>query len=148
MSPEERPPSDDHLLAMAYADGELSGSVRAEFEARLARDAALAREVTAQQRLHVLARQAAGPEPMDHEWNRIERSSVQRSGLGLAWALIVAGSLGLLGWAVSEELRSGLPIVPKISLAMLMAGLAALFLLTLRNRLRTMPYDPYTQVKR
>ena len=148
MSREDRPPSDDQILAMAYADGELAGAARAEFEARLSRDILLAREVAAQKRLHVLARQAAGPEPMDHEWSRIERSSVHRSGRGLAWTMIVVGSLGILGWSVAEELRSGLPIVPKISIAMLMAGLVVLFLLTLRNRLRTMPFDPYTQVKR
>lgn len=148
MSQEDRPPSDDQILAMAYADGELAGSARAEFEARLAGDAALALEVAAQKRLHVLARHAAGPEPMDHEWDRIARSGVQRAGLGLAWTLILIGSLGLLAWAVVEELRSNLSLVPKISIALLLAGLTALFLLTLRNRLRTMPYDPYTQVKR
>ena len=148
MSRDDRPPSDDQILAMAYADGELAGTARAEFEARLSRDSALAREVAAQQRLHVLARLAAGPEPMDHEWKRIERSSLHRSGLGLAWTMIAVGSLGLLAWAVAEELRSGLPLVPKISIALLMAGLVALFLITLRNRLRTMPLDPYTQVKR
>lgn len=148
MSREDRPPSDDQILAMAYADGELAGSARTEFEVRLARDAALAREVTAQKRLHVLARHAAGPEPMDHEWDRIARSGAQRTGLGLSWALIVIGSLGLSGWAVAEELSSGLPLLPKISIALLVAGLVSLFLLTLRNRLRTIPYDPYTQVKR
>jgi len=145
---EERPPSDDQILAMAYADGELAGNARAEFEARMSHDAALAREVVAQQRLHVLARHAAGAEPMDHEWDRIERSRLNRSGRGLAWTLIVTGSAGILFWAVVEELRSGLPLVPKISIALLFAGLAALFLITLRNRLRTMPYDPYAQVKR
>jgi hypothetical protein len=85
---------------------------------------------------------------MDHEWARIARSSVQRTGVGFAWASIVAGSLGLLGWGIAEELRSGLSIVPKVSIALLSIGLVALFLLTLRNRLRTLPYDPYTEIKR
>jgi hypothetical protein len=98
--------------------------------------------------LHVLARQAAGPEPMDHEWARIARSPVHRAGLGLAWTSIVIGSLGTLAWAVTEELSSGLPPVAKISITLLVAGLCVLFLLTLRNRLRTIPFDPYNQVKR
>jgi anti-sigma factor RsiW len=148
MSPEERTPADDEMLAMAYADGELSGSVREEFEARLGREPLLAREVAAQQGLYLLARHAAGPEPMDHEWSRIERSGLQRAGLGLSWTLVVIGSLALCSWAIVEELRSHLPLLPKISIAMLTAGLAGLFLLTLKNRLRTLPYDPYTQVKR
>jgi len=148
MSREDRPPSDDQILAMAFADGELEGAARIEFEARLARDPALALEVTAQKRLHLLAREAAGPEPMDHEWKRIESSRAHRSARGLAWTLIATGSFGLAGWAIAEELRSGLPVVPKISIALLLAGLAMLFLITLRNRLRTMPYDPYTQIKR
>jgi hypothetical protein len=148
MNREERLPSDDQILAMAYSDGELSGAALVEFEMRIAREPALACEVTAQKRLHLLARHAAGPEPMDHEWNRIERSAVHRTGLGLAWSLILVGSLGLLGWGVAEELSSGLPLVPKISIALLIAGLGAFFLITLRNRLRTIAYDPYTQVKR
>jgi hypothetical protein len=145
---EERPPPDDQLLAMAYADGEIAGAARAEFEQRMQREPRLGREVAVQQRLHVLARHAAGPEPMDHEWARIARSHVQRTGVGFAWAAIVAGSVGLLVWGIAEELNSGLPLVPKISIALLSVGLVALFLLTLRNRLRTLPYDPYTEIKR
>ena len=148
MMREERPPPDDQLLAMAYADGEIAGAARAEFEQRMQREPLLGREVAMQQRLHVLARHAAGPEPMDHEWARIARSRAQRTGIGLAWASIVAGSLGLVGWGIAEELRSGLSIVPKVSIALLSIGLVALFMLTLRNRLRTLPYDPYTEIKR
>jgi hypothetical protein len=145
---EERPPPDDQLLAMAYADGEIAGAARAEFEQRMQLEPRLGREVAVQQRLHVLARHAAGPEPMDHEWARIARSRVQRTGVGFAWASIVAGSVGLLVWGIAEELSSGLPLLPKISIALLSVGLVALFLLTLRNRLRTLPYDPYTEIKR
>jgi anti-sigma factor RsiW len=151
MSRDERvpsPASNDEVLAMAYADGELSGSARAELEARLAVEPALAREVAAQQRLHLLARHAVGPEPMDHEWKRIARSPVQRVGVRAAWASIVIGALGVVGWAAVQELCSELPPVLKVSLALLAAGLVTMFLLTLRNRLRTLPYDPYDQVQR
>ena len=66
-------PTRDELLAMAFFDGELAPEARAEFEARLADDADLRRQVAELKELDVLARNAAPREPMDHEWAALER---------------------------------------------------------------------------
>lgn len=58
-------PTTDELLAMAYADGELSADARRAFEARLSSDARLRVLVADQQRIAVLAREAAPSEPLE-----------------------------------------------------------------------------------
>lgn len=148
MSGVEREPTQDELSAMAYVDGELAPPEMRAFESRMQRDAALAREVAELRGLAVLARHAAGPEPMDFEWERIARSSAQRTGVSIAWTLIVVASLGLLAWGVYEELCSSLALAPKILITALIAGLALLLYITAKNRMRTLPFDPYTKVKR
>jgi hypothetical protein len=144
----EREPTSDELLAMAYVDGELDAPARVAFEERLVREPRLAKEVTELRSLELLARHAAGPEPQDHEWNRITRSGAQRVLAPLAWTLIVLGALGLAGWCLWTELTCGLALVPKVGVLALTLGLFLLLALNVRNRLRTLPFDPYTQVKR
>lgn len=148
MSPEEKPPSQDELLAMAYADNELLPEARRVFEDRLAREPALGRHVVMQRRLAILARESSPSEPIDHEWARIRRTASQRIGLWLAWALIVVGGVGLVGIGEVELMRSSADPSFKVLVTMLVAGAALLFAITLRGRLRTRHLDPYTEVKR
>jgi anti-sigma factor RsiW len=148
MNAADHEPSPDDLQAMAYADGELSGAELAAFELRLAARPELARQVTQHLSLAVLARQSAPPEPMDYEWRRLERDGLQRILLGLGWTLAVGGVLLLCGWLVHGLLTSDMQLAVKIALCALLVGGLALFLATLRARLRTRPYDPYTEIQR
>jgi hypothetical protein len=141
-------PTRDELLAMAYVDGELGAAERQAFEQRLARESALAREVVELRALDVLSRAAAPPEPADHEWARIARSPLTRTLGPLAWALVVLATAGLIGWLLWTECSCGLELAPKICVVALTLGLMTLLGLQVRNRLRTLPYDPYTKVKR
>jgi anti-sigma factor RsiW len=144
----DRPPSPDELLAMAYFDCELGTKERTAFEARLDREPALVREVAALERLSVLARAAAPREPMDYEWRRIERSAVQRVGLPLGWSLVALGAIGMAVWCACEVASAPIGIAPKLLTAALASGFLLLFLLALRARLRTKPFDPYDDVQR
>jgi hypothetical protein len=149
MSPSEtREPTRDELLAMAYVDGELELAARRQFEAQLAGRPDLAREVAALQRLNVLARQLAGPEPMDHEWRRLEKSTLHGGGLRLGLALMGLGALALVAWCGWTLWASDMELLPKLALAGLLGGATLLLLLVLRARLRTLPYDPYTDIER
>jgi len=149
MTTEKGHPTRDELLAMAYVDGELTDEARAELEARLPAEPELGRQIAAYQKLELLGRAQAPPEPMDHEWRRLERDGVQRAGLGLGWSLVLACGLGLLGWAAwAVASDPELELVPKLLIGGAMLGAASLFLATLRARLRTLSYDPYTEVER
>jgi anti-sigma factor RsiW len=148
MTAPERTPSPDELLAMAYVDGELKPKDRAAFEARLDREPALVREVAAQQRLAVLARAALPREPLDLEWQRIRGSPVHRLGLPLGWTLLALGASGLALWCACEVACANIGIAPKLLTAALASGFLLLFLLAVRARVRTRPFDPYDDVQR
>lgn len=149
MTSQDRPPTRDELMAMAYVDGELDEGGRREFERRMADSRELALEVTELQRLAVLARQLAPPEPVDLEWARLEREGLHRTGMRGGLLLLVLGSAGLAVWAGFALAASDSLSAPvKVLLLGTALGLFALFLTLLRARLRTLPFDPYTEVKR
>ena len=148
MSAAEREPTPDELLAMAYVDGELDADSLREFEERARVSPALCREVAQLKKLDLLARQQAPPEPMDHEWTRLAQDPLQRASLGLGWSLLVVAVLSGFAFAVYSLWTSEMELIGKTSLVALLVGLTLLFLHVLRGRLRTMPYDPYTEVKR
>ena len=149
MSAGEREPGREELLAMAYADGELRGAEREAFEALLAARPDLRREVAQQRRLHLLAREQAPPEPMDFEWAALAREPLHRAGLSLGFGLLLAAALGLLGlafWGIASA--DDMPLGVRLVLGALLGGGVLLFVVFLRARLRTLPYDPYTEVQR
>jgi len=148
MTSTEREPSHDELLAMAYADGELDPRERGAFEQRLAASPALAREVARYQRLQTLASQMAPPEPMDHEWRRLSRDPVQRLLLVFGWILLALASGTLLVWSEYSIAVSHMSLVPKLALGGFLLGATLLAAAVLRARLRTRPYDRYTEVQR
>lgn len=143
-----REPSADDLTAMAYADGELSGPELEAFERRLAAEPDLGRAVADYRELEILARQMAPPEPADHEWERLSGEFSQRAGLGLGHGLVLLGALGLLGVGAVEWARSDMDPAYKALTGALGLGLCVLFAFVARARLRTLPLDPYRNIKR
>jgi len=144
----EREPTQDELLAMAYVDGELAVDARREFEGRMAARDDLRREVVRLKRLDLLARHAAGPEPMDHEWTRLAGDPVHNAGLGFGFTLLVGGALSIAVSALCWLWLSAVAMPVKLGASAVVAGLTLLFTITLRARLRTKPYDPYTEIQR
>lgn len=141
-------PGRDELLAMAYADNELEDGVRATFEARLANEPELALRVAEYRRLEVAARAISPPEPADYEWMRLEGDDGRRALLGLGWIALFCGAVGLIGWLALLIKQSELSGLGKASLSLLLVGFTVLVLVKLRDRMRLLPYDPYTEVKR
>jgi anti-sigma factor RsiW len=150
MRSDEREPTRDELLAMAYADGELDPSARAEFERRLASEPALSREVRDVRALAVLARQVAPPEPQDAEWERLERDLLQRLLHRGGFTLFSLGALATLALVLLRSFGDASwdgVLVPSCVCCWI-AGGAALLVAALRWRRRTLQHDPYTDVLR
>ena len=142
-------PSEDELLAMAYADGELNEEARREAADRIASDEAFALRVAHYQRLDVTARTAATPEPQDTAHAKLASEPSQRATLGLGWFALVTGFLGFYSWGFYEMIRDPeMGAVPKVLLLGGIGGFLLLFLAVLRNRLRELPHDPYTKIQR
>ncbi len=148
MNANEPEPTREELLAMAYADGELPPEEAREFERLLESRADLRTDVARARRLAVLARQAAGPEPMDAEWARLALDPVQRVGLGLGWTLLAGAAAFGFGWGVFAVWTSSLAWFAKLALSAAAFGVATLFATALRARLRTRAFDPYTEIRR
>ncbi|MEY2784159.1 MAG: hypothetical protein RL277_363 [Planctomycetota bacterium] len=147
MSADPQPP-DDALLAMAYADRELSGEALRRFELRLAEEPELARVVSEHQRLAVLARNARPVEPMDPEWARLRRSPLQRALRGAGLLLITLGLALLSGVAFWRLMHTDLPPALKLGSAAALLGTLLYFAAIARARWRTRAYDPYRNVRR
>jgi anti-sigma-K factor RskA len=145
---DEREPTRDQLLAMAYVDGELASEARSAFETRLRAEPALLREVAELKELELLARRAGPREPMDFEWDRLESEWTHSGGTLLAYSLMTVASVGGALWILWALLRSDMETVPKVLVCVFVAGLGLLLLVTLRARLRTASLDPYRHVKR
>jgi hypothetical protein len=148
MSTVEREPRREELLAMAYADGELRGAEREEFEGLLATREDLRLEVVRMQRLGVLARQAAGPEPMDHEWRDLARDPVQRAAAGLGRVALIGGSCLVAIGAAWALWTSDAPAWLQLGASAAAVGLAILLGAAVRARLRTRAFDPYRDIVR
>lgn len=148
MAREAREPTREELSAMAYADGELSGTEREEFERLLGERADLRERVARARRLDVLARASAGPEPMDLEWRALDAEPLHRASLGLGLTLVLAGlalgAFGLLYFLWTSPLPKAVPL----GAAAVLAGMAVLGFRAVRARLRTRALDPYSEIRR
>ncbi|MBL8862257.1 MAG: hypothetical protein JNK02_09620 [Planctomycetes bacterium] len=141
-------PTADELLAMAYADGELAPTARAEFEARLAREAPLRVLVAEQQRIAVIAREAAPAEPLELAELRVARAASQ-VGLWLAGlGLLVLALLWVLAWLVLAGVE-GAPRPPLVVAAIAgPLGFGLLVARALLARRATLHLDPYRDLRR
>jgi len=141
-------PSSDELAAMAYADGELHGEQLEGFKRRLAADPQLGRAVAQYQSLEVMARGMAPPEPADYEWQRLESEPGHQVGMRLGFLLILIGAMGLCALGAVQLLQSDMdPLQKTLACGLLIGGLILLACIS-RARWRTLPFDPYRNVKR
>ncbi len=141
-------PSRDELLVMAFVDDQLAPEVRDELQERMVNEPELRRMVVEYQKLELIARQCAPPEPADHEWKRLEEEVLRRGAFSLGFGLLLAGGVGIIGWTAFAVFQSELDAFGKLFCGALLAGFTLLLILKLRDRLRLLPFDPYTEVKR
>ena len=142
-------PSEDELTAMAYADGELSDSARAQAAERLSTDEAFALRVAHYQRLDVATRTATPPEPADTAHAQLAANPTQRITITMGWLSLTLGAIGFYAWLVYEMIQDKeMDALPKTLILGAIAGFLLLLLAVLRNRLRELPHDPYTKIQR
>ncbi len=143
-----REPTRNELLAMAYADGELTEEARREFEQAMLEDAALRLEVSELKRLEVLARQCSPKEPLDYEWASVRSEPVHVAGTGAGVSLTIVGVMGGIIWLLYTAACSDFGLAFKLCLFSAVGGFLLLLGMTLRCRLKTLPHDPYRDLTR
>lgn len=148
MSSAQRAPTTDELLAMAYADGELSADAARDFEERLQREARLRVLVADQQRIAVLARESAPPEPLRLATLLVERDAPQMALLLAGRALLVVAALWVVAWlALCCVEGMWRPPIAGAALAATL-GLALLTWRAWNVRRATQHLDPYRDLRR
>lgn len=147
MNPTQEPTS-DQLLAMAYVDHELGESERTRFEARMAQEPQLAREVMELKRLVLISRTATPAEPIAHEWARLARSPLHRSLRAAATSLLLCGALAALIFGAYQLWISQWNLGLRVAGLLVGAGLILSLWAAWRARRRTQAYDPYRSIQR
>lgn len=146
---DESAPPPDELLAMAFADGELSPEERLAFEQRMVHEESLARLVAEHLALDVLARRVAPKEPQDHEWERLRLNPLFIGSRSSGWVLLVLGSVATLALTVfGVATNESLSAPTRVGILGALLGFLLLFLTVAARRLRTLPLDPYRHVER
>ena len=133
---------------MAYVDDQLDPEAKQEFERRLSQEEPLRREVTALQRLDLIARTAAPPEHIDIAWKEVDEDPAQSSFISLGWIATIVGAFGVAATCIQLVTQARIPLWERASIICLVSGLTVLFLTIARRRWRTRHADPYTSVKR
>lgn len=143
-----REPTENELLAMAYADGELTDEARADFEQAMSSDTSLRGEVSELKRLEVLARSCAPKEPLDYEWERLRSEAVHVAGIRAGWLCTSIAVMSGILWLLYAAACSDFGFAFKLCLFSAVGGFFLLLAMTLRVRLMTLKHDPYRDVRR
>ncbi len=142
-------PSEEELLAMAYADGEMTPEESLRFESRMEAEPELVHRVAEHHALDVLARRIAPKEPADHDWAALQLDPLYQGTVGAGWFLLIAAtalSFALAVWAVATN--EGISYLHRGLILSSLLGFTLLFLTVLWRRIRAIPLDPYRHVER
>lgn len=145
----EGEPSEEELLAMAYADGEMSPEEAVRFETRMEVEPQLVHRVAEHHALDVIARRVAPPEPADYDWTVLQLDPVFRGTVGAGWILLIvatAASFALAVWGVATN--EGISYVNRGLILSSLLGFTLLFLSVVWRRMRAIPLDPYRHIQR
>ncbi|MFT5734322.1 MAG: anti-sigma factor RsiW [Planctomycetota bacterium] len=145
----EAEPTEDELLAMAYADGEMSPEEAVGFETRMEAEPRLVHRVAEHHALDVLARRLSPPEPADRDWAALQLDPLYRGTVGIGWILLIVAttvSFALAVWAVATN--EGISYVYRGLILSSLLGFTLLFLSVVWRRIRAIPLDPYRHIER
>jgi anti-sigma factor RsiW len=142
-------PNEKQLMLMAWLDGELSSEERGRFETMLRDDPALAAEAAQQRALVDMTKSLHNLEPTEGEMRRFWASFYNRTEWQVAWVLLTAGLLGLVGEGIYLLLTAqSLSWVIKTAALSTLAGGVLLVWNTARLKMRTSRFDRYRGVMR
>jgi ferric-dicitrate binding protein FerR (iron transport regulator) len=133
---------------MAALDAEISAAERDELEAALASHPDLSAEWRRFVRLKEVTGTMAAEEPPREIWDGYWQSTYRRSERALAWILVSAGATILVAFGVWHAVQvllgdTSIPVLVRLGLAALGAGLAILAVSVLREKMFTARRDPY-----
>ncbi|MBN2413514.1 hypothetical protein JXQ31_17685 [candidate division KSB1 bacterium] len=141
------------ILLMGAVDGELTAEERKEFELLLAENPEYKKEYQEYKNLKEATKEMKFKNPPAELWDSYWLSVYNRIERGLGWILLSIGCIILLTFAGFHFFKTlifeaDLPLIIKISIFSVIAGLAILLVSIVRERLFTYKSDPYKEIKR
>ena len=140
------------LLMMKALDGELAGSEHSEFDNFL-RDEECRREWNAFRKVKEATMDLKMTSPPSEVWDGYWKGMYNRSERGIAWILVTLGAVVLFAWGSIEVVAAlwadaQVPVIVKVGIFTLAAGLVLLFFSVIRERWFTSRHDKYKEVVR
>ena len=134
---------------MAFVDDEMDAEERARMEEHLETCPSCAEDVRAYEKMREMARQLRLREPPPEFWDEYPRGVVARTERGIGWLLVIAGTVLLAGFVMYELWTdSDAPLVFRISITGLLAGLGLLLWSVGRRRWKEAKTDKYKEIIR
>jgi len=140
------------LLMMKALDGELAGSEHSEFDNFL-RDEECRKEWNAFLKVKEATMDLKLTAPPQEVWDGYWRGVYNRMERGIAWTLVTLGAVMLFAWGSIEAVSaiwadSQVPLIVKIGIFTLAAGIFLLLFSVIRERWFTSRHDKYNEVIR
>jgi len=141
------------ILLMGAVDNELNADERKEFERLLADNPAFKKEYQEYVKLKEATKNMKFKNPPAELWDSYWLNVYNRIERGLGWILLSIGCIILLTFAGYHFFRvivfeANLPLIIKISIFSVIAGLAVLLVSIVRERIFIYKSDPYKEIKR
>jgi len=142
-----------NILLMGAVDGELNSEEWGEFERLIADKPEFKKEYEEFKKLKEATKDMKFKNPPAEIWDSYWLNVYNRIERGLGWILLSIGCIILLTFAGYHFFKAlifdaNLPLIIKISIFSVIAGLAILLVSIVRERLFTYKSDPYKEIKR
>jgi len=142
-----------NILLMGAVDGELNSEEWGEFERLIADRPEFKKEYEEFKKLKEATKDMKFKNPPAEIWDSYWLNVYNRIERGLGWILLSIGCIILLTFAGYHFFKAlifdaNLPLIIKISIFSVIAGVAILLVSIVRERLFTYKSDPYKEIKR
>lgn len=140
-------------LLAGYLDGELTEDERGHFKSHLSHCSDCREDLHRLRELKEVTDQMKHENPPDAFWDRYWLGIYNRIERGLAWVLLCAGGVLLLGFGMWHLLHGFLlnpsePLVLRLGTGIMVAGMVVLSASFIRERIRMWRHDPYKEIRR
>ena len=140
-------------LMMEALDGEISTSDRAELDAILEAHLEVRKEYQMMSRVKQVTGTMAYAEPPAEVWDGYWTSVYNNFERGVGWILLSVGTVivstyGVWKWVEAVWGNSGAPLLIRLAILGIAAGLLVLAASVVREKLFTRKHDPYKEIQR
>ena len=138
----------DEALLSGYLDGMLTQQDTQHVRLHLESCSSCNQTVSEMKALREVAMSSSFSTPPDDQWDERPRGILSRISFGFGWAIIIAWSVGILGFALGHLWSGPESLTEKLLIFGAISGFALLLLSVLIDRLKKLETDRYRGVQK